>query len=175
MSRSVQFRSMVVVAAIASLAVPAAAQADATFEVSAENMKSMPLTAWGFKVARTGTTNVGGGAGSSLKFDDVWFTKLVDENSPKLFKLTALGTHALNASITVTKAGKQTMKYCFRDVLFTSIDDSGAGAATPTETVKFNSATVTLSYTPYSTLGYALSPIKFGWNAAASLTGDYTC
>ncbi len=93
----------------------------------------------------------GARSGERVALQDFSITKVLDKASPKIFLNCCNGTHISTVTIDVCRATgeKETyMTYEMEDVLITSYHPSGSsGGEIPIESVTFNPAKVTLTYT----------------------------
>ena len=129
---------------------------------------------WG--AAQTGTSAVGGGAGSGkVSLQDLHVTKKVDASSPLLFLNCSNGSHIKEANLVVRKAGGDQLEYLkikLTDVLVSSYQPSGhagGGDDIPTEAVSLNFAKIEMNYQPQGADGKALGgPILAGWDVKAN-------
>jgi type VI secretion system secreted protein Hcp len=129
---------------------------------------------WG--AVQTGTSAVGGGAGSGkVSLQDLHITKKVDGASPLLFLNCANGTHIKEANLVVRKAGGDQLEYLkikLTDILVSSYQPSGhsgGGDDIPTEAVSLNFAKIEMNYQPQGADGKALGgPILAGWDVKAN-------
>jgi type VI secretion system secreted protein Hcp len=86
----------------------------------------------------------GGAAAERVQFGTIYFTKLADKATPKLFEFACGGKHIKEITIEVCRAGGDKQKYLeikMEHVLIHTLthngDNAGADAQFPTETVTF--------------------------------------
>jgi type VI secretion system secreted protein Hcp len=92
-------------------------------------------------------SSVGSGSGASkpkVEFTDFSFSKLLDSASPKIFEAVVTGKNIKSAQFDIVKAtGEGPIKlfsYSFTDVLFSSVQHSGAEPNQPMESATFSFA-----------------------------------
>jgi type VI secretion system secreted protein Hcp len=114
----------------------------------------------------SGTTGMGSGKVSLSSFN---IMKKTDNASPTLFKACCDGTHYPKAHVVLRKAGgKQTIyiQYDFEEVMIESIQWSGSsgGDDSPSESVSFAYAKVTVNYWPQKPDGTEGTLNAFAWD-----------
>ena len=173
-SRSTRF---LLAALLTALSLPSAASAETT--LTATGFKTMTITDWGFSGAASGTSNVGGGAGSTAKLNDVSVSRLADSNSPEFFRTFATGRPIDTVAITVKKGTGKTalpyMRYCFNDVRVSAFDYRPLPGDQVKEELRFNFSRTTVTFTPTPVTGTITLPIKFGWDLKTNSTATTTC
>ncbi len=95
--------------------------------------------------------------------------KMLDQSSPKLVEACATGKHIPEATVELCSASgeKHTyMKYTLKDVLVSSVQNSGAsgGDLRPTESVTLRFSEIVWEYTPFDNKGKAGTPVRTGWS-----------
>jgi type VI secretion system secreted protein Hcp len=115
----------------------------------------------------SGTGGTGGGKVSVSTFNVM---KRTDASSPLLFQACCQGDHYPKATVTLNKAAGKApidfLKYEFEEVYVDSVQWSGStgGDDTPTESVSFSFAKVTVTYTPQKPDGSKGSPAVGSWD-----------
>lgn len=119
-----------------------------------------------------------GGARSGERCDHGDFTimKVLDKASPSLFLTCCEGTHIATVTLQLCRATgskQQYMEFKMEDVLITSYQPSGSsGGEIPVESVSFNYAKITLTYTPTDEkTGKASGNIAKYWDQTANEGG----
>src|SRR5215475_6089574 len=70
------------------------------------------VLAWSWGASQSGTTHEGSGGGAGkANFQDISFTKYIDKGSPALLTRLAKGTHIVDATLVVRKAGDKPLEY----------------------------------------------------------------
>jgi len=134
--------------------------------------KQMEILSFSFGASNPSTIGAGGGGGGGGKVSVSSFNimKRSDGASPLLFLACCQGDHYAKAAVTLNKsAGKAPIdfiKYEFEEVYVDNIQWSGAsgGDDTPTESVSFSFAKVTVTYTPQKADGSKGSPAVGSWD-----------
>jgi type VI secretion system secreted protein Hcp len=116
------------------------------------------ILAWSWGMSQAGTFHSGGGGGAGkANFQDISFTKYIDDSSALLMKACAKGTHIGKAVLTVRKAGDKPYTYLsitMEKVLVTSVSTGGSGGEDRlTENVTLNFAKVAVAYFIQDDLG----------------------
>jgi len=129
------------------------------------------VLAWSWGMSQSGTTHMGGGGGAGkANFQDVSFTKYIDNASNALMTALAKGSHIEKCVLLVRKAGEGQQKYVeitMEEVLVTSISTGGSGGEDRlTENVTLNFGKVKFAYTKQDTKGGMGSEAEFSWNIA---------
>lgn len=133
------------------------------------------VLAWGWGLANSGTTHVGGAGGAGVaSFQDLSLTKYVDKASPALMLKCATGGHLTEATLIVRKAGTTPVEYLkvkLEDILVSSVSTGGSGGENRlTEHVSLNFAKVSLTYTPVNNPVPPTSP-QFTWDVLSQSPG----
>jgi len=134
--------------------------------------KQMEIQSFNFGASNPSTIGAGGGGGGGGKVSVSSFNilKRSDAASPLLFLACCQGDHYPTAVVTLNKsAGKAPIdfiKYEFEEVYVDNIQWSGAsgGDDTPTESVSFSFAKVSITYTPQKPDGSKGSPAVGAWD-----------
>jgi type VI secretion system secreted protein Hcp len=134
--------------------------------------KQMEIQSFSLGASNPSTIGAGGGGGGAGKVSISSFNimKRSDSASPKLFNTCCQGDHYPTAVVTLNKsAGKAPIdfiKYEFEEVYVDNIQWSGAsgGDDTPTESVSFSFAKITVTYTPQKADGSKGSPAVGSWD-----------
>lgn len=127
---------------------------------------------WSWGMSSTGSTHSGGGGGAGkASFQDLTFTKYVDNASAALMMALTTGKHVPKAKLLVRRAGGAgQVSYItigLGDSLVTSITAGGGGGDDRfIETVTLNSAQVKYTYTPLKSDGSVGGNKLFTWNIA---------
>ena len=96
--------------------------------------------------------------------------KRSDAASPILFQACCKGDHFAKAAVTLNKAAGNTaldfLKYEFEEVYVDSVQWSGSsgGDDTPTESLSFSFAKVSMTYTPQAKAGAKAGPAVGAWD-----------
>ena len=130
--------------------------------------KAIDVLAWSWGMSQSGSFHVGGGGGAGkANFQDLSFTKYVDNSSPTLMQMLATGDHIVDGTLTVRKAGKTPLEYIkvkMKKIMVTSLSTGGSGGEDKlTENVTLNFAEVEFDYTNQLPTGGAgtMVPFKF--------------
>ncbi len=132
---------------------------------------AIDVLAWSWGMSQSGTTHVGGGAGTGKpSFQDLSFTKYFDKATPALMSHLAIGTHIPTCTLTCRKAGATPQKYIeitMTDCLVTSLSTGGTSSeARHTENVTLNFAKVKVEYFLTNDKGVAVSAGSFTYDIA---------
>ena len=120
-----------------------------TLEIEGLTPANEPIDvlAWSWGASQTGI--VGGGGGGSgagkVNFQDLHFTKAMDELSPEIVRALATGEHFQEATLLVNAdglPGKPTHRFEFDTLILTSYQTGGSGGSASTDNVSFNFGTV---------------------------------
>ncbi len=117
-----------------------------------KHAKEIEIDSWSFGETNSGSFSRGGGGGAGkVNMQDFHFVKRVCKASPKLFQHCADGSHIPSATLTCRKAGKEQQEYykvSFKDLLVSSYQTSGSGAAdvVPLEEITLNFTAIKLEY-----------------------------
>jgi len=129
-----------------------------------------------FSFGASNPTSVGSGAGGmsagKVSVSSFNIMKKTDISSPTLFQTCCIGDHFKTAVVTLNKASGEKdkslafLKYEFEECFIESIQWSGSsgGDDTPTESVSFAFAKVTITYTAQSKTGVAAKPSVASWD-----------
>ena len=133
--------------------------------------KAIDVLAWSWGMSQSGSFHVGGGGGAGkANFQDLSFTKYVDNSSPTLMQMLATGDHIEDGTLTVRKAGKTPLEYIkvnMKKIMVTSISTGGSGGEDKlTENVTLNFAEVEFDYTNQLPTGGAGKMIPFKFDIA---------
>ena len=136
-----------------------------------KHKKEIDVLAWSWGVSQSGTSHMGGGAGSGkVNVQDLSFTKYVDKSSPDLMLGACNGKHYDNALLTVRKAGEKPVEYLkitMTEVLVTSVSTGGSGGEDRlTENVTLNFASVKVDYVEQTPKGGTGDKPSMNWNIA---------
>ena len=109
------------------------------------------VLAWSWGLSQSGTFHSGGGGGAGkANFQDLSFTKYLDNASPTLQLGCANGTHFGKAVLSVRKAGDKPYVYLeitMEKVLISSVSTGGSGGEDRlTENVSLNFAKLEVKY-----------------------------
>ncbi len=109
------------------------------------------VLAWSWGMSQSGTFHQGGGGGAGkANFQDLSFTKYIDDSSALLMKACAKGTHLGKCTLTVRKAGDSPYAYLvitMEKALITTVSTGGSGGEDRlTENVTINFAKVHVAY-----------------------------
>ena len=135
--------------------------------------KSKAFEIYSFSWGASNPVTVGsGGSGmgaGKVSISSFSVMKKTDNASPTLFKACCDGSHYPKSHVALRKAGgKQTVyiQYDFEEVMIESVQWSGSsgGDDTPSESVSFAFAKVTVNYTPQKTDGTAGTLNAFAWD-----------
>jgi type VI secretion system secreted protein Hcp len=132
------------------------------------------ILSWTWGAAQSGTSHMGGGAGSGkVEIKDLEIVKYTDRSSPVLFFLCSCGEHIPSAVLTVRKSGgKKPLEYIkitLEKVFVTSIAVSGASNMDRiSETVSLNFSKVKIEYVPQKEDGSGGPSITKGWDISAN-------
>jgi type VI secretion system secreted protein Hcp len=131
------------------------------------------VLAWSWGLSNSGTTHLGGGAGSGVSScQDLSITKYVDKASPPLILNCAQGTKLSQVVLIVrsyTLSGEPvvTMRYTLTEVLVTSVSTGGSnGENKLTENITLNFSKVKFEYTPILSNGTAGQTSSVTWDIA---------
>jgi type VI secretion system secreted protein Hcp len=128
------------------------------------------VQSWSWGLSQTlGAPHTGGGGGGAGRpvFQDMHFTALISQASPKLFLSCASGTHHKDAQLTGSRGEKFTefLTYKMTDVVVTSVQDGDtAGASLPVEQFSLGYATIEVSFRSQGAKGEALPPVTAGFD-----------
>lgn len=112
---------------------------------------------WG--ASQSGTLHTGGGATGKANFQDLSLTKYLDATSPELVRRVAIGSHADEATLTVTTKSGPTVTYRLRPVLVTSVSTGGSNSEDQlTENLSLN----------FAEFEYSVGGATFGFDIAAN-------
>jgi type VI secretion system secreted protein Hcp len=121
---------------------------------------------WGVSNSGTFHSGEGGGAGRA-NFQDISFTKYVDNATADLHYAAASGKHIAKGKFVVRKAGEHPLEYLIyelENILVSSISSGGSGGEERlTENVTLNFAQVKMEYWTQSKTGAKDKNKNFGW------------
>jgi type VI secretion system secreted protein Hcp len=109
----------------------------------------------------------GGGGAGKVSFHDLKVHKHADASTPALMQACASGQHIATGVLTVRKAGGKQEEYykvSMKNILVTSISNTGSDSGKPTEEVTLNFEEIKLDYKEQAEGGSSGGVIKFGWN-----------
>ena len=114
--------------------------------------KAIDVLAWSWGMSQSGSFHGGGGGGAGkANFQDLSFTKYIDNSTPTLMQKLATGAHIDTATLTVRKAGTTPLEYIhlkMKKIMVTSISTGGSGGEDKlTENVTLNFAEFEFDYT----------------------------
>jgi type VI secretion system secreted protein Hcp len=112
-----------------------------------------------------GGSGVGAGRAQLKEFQ---FLMRVNKASPAVFLAAASGRHIKDATLSVSRGGKQVFDWLrvkFRDILITSYEQAGDEEDPPHELVAFDFGQVEIQYSQ-SARGAGATPITAGWDLA---------
>ncbi len=131
---------------------------------------------WG--AHQSGTASHGGGMGAGrVQMQDFNFVMNVNKASPKLMLACASGEHIKSAILTCRKAGKEQQEYLkvtFTDILVSSYQTSGAGAASvdlPVDQISLNFTKVEIEYKEQKADGTLGGAIKAFYDMKQQVSG----
>lgn len=116
-----------------------------------ESKGGIDVLAWSWGMSQSGSFHHGGGGGAGkANFQDLSFTKYIDDSTALLMKACAKGTHLGKVTLTVRKAGDAPYAYLvitMEKAIVTSLSTGGSGGEDRlTENVTLNFAKVTVEY-----------------------------
>jgi type VI secretion system secreted protein Hcp len=144
---------------------------DATYK--AKNAFEIYSFSWGASnPVMIGSASGGGGAGK-VSLSSFNIMKKTDSASPNLFTNCAKGQHFTSANVVLRKAGGtalEYLKYDFEEVFVESIQWSGSsgGDDTPSESVSFAFAKVSITYEPQTGKGGEGTKVSAVWDVRAN-------
>ena len=114
--------------------------------------KAIDVLAWSWGMSQSGSFHAGAGGGAGkANFQDLSFTKYVDNSTPTLMQKLATGDHIATGTLTVRKAGKTPLEYIhlkLKKIMVTSLSTGGSGGEDKlTENVTLNFAEFEFDYT----------------------------
>jgi type VI secretion system secreted protein Hcp len=133
--------------------------------------EEIDILAWSWGVSNSGTLHTGSGGGSGkANFQDISFTKWVDNASTGLLTACAKGTHLDSAILVVRKAGDKPLEYIIiklEKVMVTAVSTGGSGGEDRlTENVTLNFAKVTIDYNMQDDKGAKKAGTPFTYSIA---------
>ena len=136
-----------------------------------KHAKDIDVLAWSWGMSQSGSTHTGGGGGAGkANFQDLSFTKYVDNASNALMVALAKGSHIEKCVLLVRKAGEGAKRYIditMEEVLVTAVSTGGSGGEDRlTENVTLNFAKVKFSYAKQDAKGAVAADADFKWNIA---------
>jgi type VI secretion system secreted protein Hcp len=132
------------------------------------------VLAWSWGMSNSGTTQVGGGAGTGRpSFQDLSYTSYLDASTTPLMRAVATGQHLKSASLNVRRAGSaptEFLKITLTEVLVTSLSTGGSGGEDRlTQNVTLNFAKFKVEYQQASETGKPINdPLVFQFDIAAA-------
>jgi type VI secretion system secreted protein Hcp len=135
--------------------------------------KAIDVLAWSWGMSQSGSFHAGGGGGAGkANFQDISFTKWVDNSTPTLMQMVATGKHIASGTLTVRKAGTTPLEYIkikLTEVMVTSLSTGGSGGEDRlTENVTLNFAKVEFDYTPQKEDGSGGTMVPFKFDIAGN-------
>jgi type VI secretion system secreted protein Hcp len=133
------------------------------------------LQSWSFGASNAGTFGIGSGGGSGkASIQDFHFTMHPSTATPDLFQHCCTGDHYKAAFVIAKKTGGvkpiHYLRYFFRDVIISSYQTGGSGGNdSPTDSISFNFAAMTLSFTSQNPDGSKGNTVDRMWNQVRSL------
>lgn len=132
------------------------------------------ILAWSWGMSQSGTTHTGGGGGAGkANFQDLSFTKYIDNATTPLMVALAKGSHIDKVVLLVRKAGEGQQRYVeitMEEVLVTSVSTGGSGGEDRlTENVTLNFAKVKFAYSKQDSKGSVGADAIFGWSIAENV------
>lgn len=136
-----------------------------------EHAGEIEVLAWSWGMSRSGTTQVGGGAGAGkVNVQDISFTKLIDKASPRLQEAILRATHIPEAVLTVRRQaaegeGDEYLVISLKNIMVTSLTTGGSnGDDRLTENVTLSFGKYELAYTEQNADGSAGDTHEVGWD-----------
>jgi type VI secretion system secreted protein Hcp len=154
------------------LELPLAFQADSK---DAECLGWIQVQSWSFGASNSGTFGVGSGGGSGkASIQDFHFTMHPSTATPDLFQFCCTGNHYTGAFLIAKKTGGDSkvhyLRYLFKDVIISSYQTGGSGGNdAPTDSISFNFAAMTLSFTSQKADGSKDKTVDKMWNQVRGL------
>jgi type VI secretion system secreted protein Hcp len=107
---------------------------------------------WGaHQAASSRVSTAGGGTSARADFGDLSIVKMLDSASPNLALACASGQHIDEVTLELQRAAGESkvkyMEYKLNDVIISSISVGGGGNSVPVETLSFNYAKISWTYT----------------------------
>ncbi len=132
------------------------------------------VLAWSWGMSQSGTTHMGGGGGAGkANFQDLSFTKYIDNSTNALMTALAKGSHIDKVVLLVRKAGEGQQRYVeitMEEVLVTSVSTGGSGGEDRlTENVTLNFAKVKFVYAKQDSKGGVGADAVFAWSIAENV------
>ncbi|MHB8577417.1 MAG: Hcp family type VI secretion system effector [Dehalococcoidia bacterium] len=123
--------------------------------------------------------SVGGSGSGKAKLDQFVIKKFVDNTSPQLFNIAAVGAHFKSATLFIRKARSSAhqitpdyLTFTFSLVFVSSIDWSGSsGDDTPQESVTFTYGALKIAYRKQDKSGVLGTPNTFDWSQITNSQG----
>jgi type VI secretion system secreted protein Hcp len=128
------------------------------------------LQSWSFGASNPGTFGVGSGGGSGkASIQDFHFTMHPSTATPDLFAHCCTGDHYGSAFVIAKKTGGQKpvhyLRFFFKDLIISSYQTGGSGGNdSPTDSISFQFAAMTLSYTSQKVDGSKGQTVDRMWN-----------
>jgi type VI secretion system secreted protein Hcp len=139
----------------------------------ADHEKEIDVLSWSFGATQSGSSHVGGGAGSGkVNVQDIHITKYLDAASSTLFRFCCNGKHIAKGTLTVRKAGEKPVNYLtidFDEIIITSITGGGSGGEDRlTENISLNFAKFKFEYFTQEDTGTKGKSAPLTWDIAAN-------
>lgn len=126
---------------------------------------------WGVKNA-SGTTYSGGTTAGKAQFNDIVFTKQIDQTSAMLAQACANGKHYPSAVLTLLKSSPngpvEYAKYTLTDVLIGAVEHSGSASEVPMESISLNYVSIKSDLSTVDNSGTKTGTGLFSWNIATN-------
>jgi type VI secretion system secreted protein Hcp len=142
----------------------------------AKHKDEIVLESFSWGEANTGHGAAGGGGGAGkVSMQDFHFTAKLNKATPLLMLHCANGNHIKTGVFTVRKAGVESkeggfefLTYKFNGVTITSVQEAGAAADYPLDSVSFAFQKIDVTYKPQLPDGAAGPPVEFAWDLLAN-------
>lgn len=129
------------------------------------------VLAWSWGAVNSGTTHLGGGAGSGrVSFDDLTFVKYLDQTTPELIRRVATGQSFPRVDFVVTEpTGKtplEVLRIELEDVLVTQVEQGGREGQVGqlTESITLNFARFTVTQRTFDDVGTKTGESSFSFD-----------
>lgn len=134
---------------------PGPSKASLPMSGSINDIGTFEILAWSWGASNSGTTHQGGGGGSgNASFQDISFSKYLDETSPLLMEAVALGEILTSATLTVAGAATEIVLE-LENVLITACSLGGSNGETAlTENISIN----------FSRFKYRVNAVETRWD-----------
>lgn len=125
------------------------------------------------QTAGSAASTGGSRAGGRVELSDFAITKVLDKASPKIFVGCCTGKSYDKVTVQVCRATGEKevyMEYLLEDVLITNYNPSGSSSGSiPSESVMFNPAKITLTYTAFDhDTGVSAGSVTGNWSQEAN-------